>query len=255
MGIDATGIGWDADVGFEISTHYPLPILPMGKFMTHGKKNPWVFVGSPWVPTTKAYADAAALLAAADPLFAQGKEAVLVAHSYGGIPACVATRGNGVKERAAARKPGGFRHIVFMSAFAAPTTGLSLLMMLPGGQLLPWEKIIERDDGGKQVFVHEAARDAFYNDFSAEKAQEYLDALVPQSYEATVQPIDFAVPDVAIPKTYIVCEADNALPPAWQHHAADILGMEKHSVSGGHSAFASVPGEVVDVLIKIIEGN
>lgn len=101
MGVDATGVGWDADVKV--------------------------------------------LLEHAEPLFAQGKEVVLVGHSYGGIPAGVATRGNGVAERAQNGLPGGFRHVVFLCAFAIPAAGLSNLTAIPGGQWMPWHRIIESE--------------------------------------------------------------------------------------------------------------
>ena len=101
MGVDATGIGWDADVK--------------------------------------------ALLEHAEPLFAQGKEVVLVAHSYGGIPACVATRGNEVAERAKAGLPGGFRRVIFLCAFALPVAGLSNLTAIPGAQWLSWQRVIESE--------------------------------------------------------------------------------------------------------------
>lgn len=70
-------------------------------------------------------ADVKALLQIAEPLFAQGKKIILIGHSYGGIPACVATRGQGVAERQAQGLDGGFLRIVFLCAFAMPSKGIS----------------------------------------------------------------------------------------------------------------------------------
>lgn len=92
-----------------------------------------------------------------------------------------------------------------------------------------------------------------YNDLSPEKAQELFDELVPQSYDAVIQPVDFAVPDITIPKTYVVCEKDNAFPTALQHHLSSSLGFEKVTVSGGHTAFASIPDELATALVRIAE--
>lgn len=92
-----------------------------------------------------------------------------------------------------------------------------------------------------------------YNDLSPEMAQKFFEALVPQSYAATIQPVDFAVPDITIPKTYVVCEQDNALPAALQRHWSSSLGFEEVSVSGSHTVFASVPDEVATALVKIAE--
>lgn len=63
----------------------------------------------------------------------------------GGIPAAVATHDNGVAERAKRGLPGGFRHIVFLCAFAIPAAGLSELDTVPNRQWLDWNTVIETD--------------------------------------------------------------------------------------------------------------
>ncbi|KAI0150562.1 hypothetical protein GGR57DRAFT_186002 [Xylariaceae sp. FL1272] len=72
-------------------------------------------------------ADVRALLEHADALFVGVREVVLIGHSYGGIPACVATPGNDIAERKATGLSGGFRHIVFLCAFLIPAIGISLI--------------------------------------------------------------------------------------------------------------------------------
>jgi len=199
--------------------------------------------------------DTKALLDAAEPLFAEGKEVVLVAHSYGGIPATVATRGNGVAERKGYGL-GGFKHIVFLAAFAIPVAGLSQLDMIPGKQFPPWQKLIMDSEGKdiEQLFLHEdLAKPLLYNDLPDETANEFFDALVPQSYAVSIQPNDFGVTEITIPKTYIVCEKDAAFPVPLQEELASNFGFLKKAVSGGHSAFASVPDELAEVLIQIAE--
>lgn len=84
-------------------------------------------------------------------------------------------------------------------------------------------------------------------------ADEYFSALVPQSYAALEKPVDFSVPDITIPKTYIVCKGDQAFPTAAQHHWIKTLGLREVSVSGGHTAFASVPDELAGVLAGQVE--
>lgn len=91
-------------------------------------------------------ADVAMLLGIATPLFDQGRSVVLVGHSYGGIPACIATRGNGIDDRRAVGKRGGFSHLVFLCAFAMPARGMSVLSV-SGGSWLPWHKVIELEAG------------------------------------------------------------------------------------------------------------
>jgi len=70
-------------------------------------------------------------------LFAKKKQVVLLAHSYGGIPAAAATEGLTRSERAAAGLPGGFCHVIYMSAFALPAREMSLLQSV-GGSFPSW---------------------------------------------------------------------------------------------------------------------
>lgn len=82
-------------------------------------------------------ADVQVIQDTAKPLFDRGREVVIVAHSYGGIPGGVATAGNSVAERAREGKAGGFRQIIYIAAFAIPAAGTDLLATF-GGQWPPW---------------------------------------------------------------------------------------------------------------------
>lgn len=86
--------------------------------------------------------DVKALLDSAEALFSQGKEIILVGHSYGGIPACIATRNNGVLERKSAGQRGGFRQIIFVCAFVMPAVGMSQASLMRH-KLPPWQQLIE----------------------------------------------------------------------------------------------------------------
>lgn len=113
-------------------------------------------------------ADVQVILDTAQPLFDRGREVVIVAHSYGGIPGGAATAGNGVAERAREGKKGGFRQIIYVAAFAIPVTNTDLLATF-GGQWPPW----------------------------ADFAPAYLKV---SSYEATFEPlvhVSFRIPDPA----------------------------------------------------------
>lgn len=114
---------------------------------------------------------------------------------------------------------------------------------------------IASDTEQKQLFVNEKAIEHLYNDLPTDTGREFYDTLVPQSYAAVSTPVDFAAPDITIAKTYIVCEKDNAIPVFLQHEFGSAPGFDKVSVSGGHSAFASMPDELADVLVRIIRGS
>jgi pimeloyl-ACP methyl ester carboxylesterase len=69
----------------------------------------------------------------------EGKDIILLCHSYGGLVGSNAVEGFDYASRKAAGKKGGVILTVYMSAFMVPK-GKSLLDML-GGQPLPWMKV------------------------------------------------------------------------------------------------------------------
>ncbi|KAF4444398.1 hypothetical protein FALBO_17234 [Fusarium albosuccineum] len=156
----------------------------------------------------KTYLDDVAIIRRAieEPL-AAGKEVVLVCHSYGGIPTSAAAEGYQVHERREKRLPGGIKHIVYLAAFALPEKGLSLLKAI-GGSYAPF-----MDNKGEVVALGEGAKDALFNDCDSETADRLLAGAVYQSSASFETPTTFAAADVAVPKTYVVCEEDHALPP------------------------------------------
>ncbi|KAH8662325.1 hypothetical protein BX600DRAFT_437723 [Xylariales sp. PMI_506] len=158
-------------------------------------------------------ADVELLRRVAEPLFegegggSAGREVVLLAHSYGGIPACAATEGFTVRERSAAGKKGGFRSIIYMAAFALPQRGMDLLQAF-GGTWAPWMNAAEPYTKNQVMIANEKAKFAFYNDLPAAEAQARWNQLVPHSQDAMETPVDFVAADLTIPKGYIVCELD-----------------------------------------------
>jgi pimeloyl-ACP methyl ester carboxylesterase len=70
------------------------------------------------------------------PLLNQGKDVLLIAHSYGGSPGAAAAYGLSKAERTAAGETGGVIGLIFIAAFLAET-GVSVLDDL-GGQFNSW---------------------------------------------------------------------------------------------------------------------
>lgn len=88
-------------------------------------------------PPNKGLADdAAALRAEIQTLADQGRQVIVVVHSYGGLVGAEATQGLGFKQRKAEGKAGGVALLVYLSAFVTPK-GASILGML-GGNPLEW---------------------------------------------------------------------------------------------------------------------
>lgn len=57
----------------------------------------------------------------------QGKEFVIVAHSYGSLPGIAICQGQSLQERASAGKVGGIRSIILVAAGAVTKKGLGSL--------------------------------------------------------------------------------------------------------------------------------
>jgi hypothetical protein len=74
------------------------------------------------------------------PLINQGKDVVLVVHSYGGCPGGAAATGLSKGERTALNKIGGVIGLIYVAAFIAHE-GESLLSKLPGQKFEPWMTI------------------------------------------------------------------------------------------------------------------
>lgn len=71
----------------------------------------------------------------------EGKEIIVICHSYGGMVAGCAVEDLGFTDRAKQGKSGGVTMLVYMCALVAKK-GLSMLEML-GGKMLPWLEIGE----------------------------------------------------------------------------------------------------------------
>lgn len=87
-------------------------------------------------PLTGLHADIAFTKGVLQKLSDEGRQIVVVAHSYGGMVGAGAVEGLSFSERSKAGLPGGVIQVVWMAAFVTPK-GKSVIDML-GGNWLPW---------------------------------------------------------------------------------------------------------------------
>ncbi|MEO3748104.1 alpha/beta hydrolase [Plantactinospora sp. B5E13] len=173
------------------------------------------------------YDDAAVVKAA---VAAMNGPVTVVAHSYGGAP---------VTEALDAAD--NVRRIIYLAAFQ-PDIGDSLFSSA-GGVAPPWWEVHEDADltGGGHLKALRP-REIFYGDVDPEIAAQAIARLGLQSWASTQQPVTRAAWHT-IPSTYVVCEADNALPPFAQEmmakRAERVLRM-----NSSHSPFLSRPAEL-----------
>ncbi|GII59172.1 hypothetical protein Pth03_75610 [Planotetraspora thailandica] len=160
---------------------------------------------------------------------------VVVAHSYAGSVVTEALAGADNVNR-----------IVYLAA-AMVDEGESLLGSAGGVPPSWW--LISKDEGPEGGVIRVAedeAKDVFYGDVDPELAAEAIEKLVPASYSSQTGPVSRAAWHT-IPSTYIICTADNAIPPFAQEAMAQ-RAKRVHRLDSSHSPFLSMPSELAALL-------
>ena len=158
---------------------------------------------------------------------------VVLAHSYGGIPT---TQG--------LTNARNVSHIVYLASFQLDV-GDGLLSGNRGGALLPWEKLHHRN--GIDDYVEAMTPETvFYNDLDATAAARAARQLGYQSYTSMRQPLTEAAWRT-IPNTYVICEADNAVPVAAQELMAG-RADDVQRMNTSHSPFLSQPAALARLI-------
>ncbi|OAG00818.1 alpha/beta-hydrolase [Paraphaeosphaeria sporulosa] len=197
--------------------------------------------------------DISAIRAALAPLVEAGKDVVVVAHSYGSVPANEAIKGLTRREREARGEQGGVVHYVFLSAFITPV-GVSLMDALQNKDL-PWF-IVQED---KTLVRPDNPREIFYGDLSDDEAKKWEERLVPFSYQCYFGKTEFAAYR-EVESTFVFCTEDRAIPIQVQEGMVAAAEQQRAKFGrvvlegSSHSPMLSRPGEVVEVIKRVSEG-
>ena len=170
--------------------------------------------------------DAEAVRAAVD---AAGAPALVVAHSYGGLPVSEGLAGCA-----------NVAHLIYLTAFMLEA-GQSLLGLRGGVEPEWW---VTSEDG--RTMLPDNPKHVFYNDCTPEVAEAAAAALVPHRKDAFRQELRAAAWQSA-PSTYVICERDNAIPPAAQEHMSGHADTVSR-LDAGHSPFLSRPHDVTAII-------
>ncbi|KAK8035600.1 hypothetical protein PG993_010595 [Apiospora rasikravindrae] len=256
--------------GFE-AIHVPLPT-----------------VGGTDLPLAGLAEDVAAVQAVLQKLAGEGKKALVVGHSSGGLVGSNAVAGQD-----------NVVGLIYLSAFMIPK-GKALLDML-GGNPLPWMDIQASDfrmlpssdfpinpslaimafllpssaslparcrqisncgltiaelQGDRVVGVPEMIPQVAFNDLVAEEQAKWTKEMTHTSTALFATPSGHEPWASGTPCGYIFCSDDNALPFPIQQQMAAQLGPEPKIVTlkAGHCPFLSIPGQLVDA-IKTLEAQ
>ncbi|KAI0184663.1 Alpha/beta hydrolase fold-1 [Xylaria flabelliformis] len=192
-------------------------------------------------PSGGLHVDAAKIRSALTGLVNEGKEVVLVAHSYGGIVASNSVDGLGIKQRATSGVKGGIIMILYLAAFAIPV-GTNLLMNF-GGSYAAWWNIV------KDFFTPIEPLDVFYDDVEASLAEKAVAALRPMPLQI-VKDISAYDPRGTFEAGYIFARKDQALPISTQNVMFSLFpaGSFSARLDSSHSPFLSMPDALADTI-------
>ncbi len=99
------------------------------------------------------------------------------------------------------------------------------------------------------------AKEAFYSDLPADRAQEAFDSfLFCHSQDTFETVVDFVVANVAMPKPYIICKKDLVFDRSSGGTCSHSSGARGPEDQLGHSPFLSKPKECAELMLQIIKG-
>ncbi|KAL4814655.1 Alpha/beta hydrolase fold-1 [Aspergillus spinulosporus] len=191
-------------------------------------------------PTNGLHFDIKHTKAALQKLVDDGREVVVVMHSYGGAVGASAMEGLGYAQRSQAGLRGGVIMAVWMTAFVAHK-GESMLDLF-GGDWGPCVRF--KNDDGYIYTLNEST--VFYSDLAREEQQKCIALLKPQPIVSFTEPALYE-PWHEIPCMYIFCDKDLGIPLAAQEAFAKRLGTPvTFHIDASHSPFLSQPGKVIE---------
>ncbi|KAJ5692540.1 alpha/beta-hydrolase [Penicillium macrosclerotiorum] len=175
-------------------------------------------------------------------LVAQGKEVVVVMHSYSGIPGTESIKGLARKDLAAQGKKGGVIALVYATAFLVEK-GTTVQTII--GDNMEHAMIEDGD-----VFHARDPREKFFSDLDDETAAKHVATLVPHAKPSFFTPLTYeAWRDV--PTAFLFCKQDASIPFEYQQSMAAMPGegvVRTYSCEAGHAVMVSMPEVVADVI-------
>ncbi|KAM0273609.1 hypothetical protein ACHAQH_008203 [Verticillium albo-atrum] len=182
------------------------------------------------------------------PFLDSGRKAIIIAHSYGGVPGTMAVEGHTVAEREARGLKGGITSIIYIACGLPTQKGVSMLEA-GGGK---WYSLQFHDvEEHTLPLKFKEAAETFYNDVDDSLRVKASALLAEQSKQPFIDVIDFLAADLKILKTYVVCKKDKAVPLELQQYMANASGAQIVELNCGHSPFLidEERGEIVKLVV------
>ena len=185
---------------------------------------------------------------------------VLVGHSGGGYDISVAAN----------EAPEKVRHMVFLAA-GLPVEGKSVVEATGGAteqdargqqratRLMDDETGMLRfirplPDGTMDWTSKEGAREFFYHDCDDAAVDWAFSKLTPGISPFPNEKLHLsAFWDAQLPRSFILCQQDRAMPKAMSDEVTRRLGVQPLTIDASHSPFLSKPAELARLLVKAVE--
>lgn len=189
------------------------------------------------------------------------KDVVVVMHSYGGLVGSEAvTEELSYAKRQSQGLVGGVTHLFYYAAFLLDK-GQSVLSAFgenPNNDVRVsmldtcFGKPTLRDLQPDGRFCILRGEQTLYNDLPSSEASLWASRLIPQSYQVQTVKLKRTAAWHYIPSTYLICENDQAAPPAFQETFAASAKAQIERCDSGHSPHLSQPQMLIQ---KICEAS
>ncbi|KAF7626495.1 hypothetical protein AFLA_013886 [Aspergillus flavus NRRL3357] len=199
------------------------------------------------------YDDAAAIASEVAALVDQGKEVILVVHSYGGVPASESIKGLAKTEDSG--KAGGIVNLAYLTA-VVPELGASSADVLAD---IPTENRVElqlEDDGYLVMANPTASASLCFSDLPVEEGEAWMKRFARHSAASFTNPLTYAgYKD--LPVSYLLCADDKVIPAREQQKGIDMIERETGRevdvtvIQTGHFPIPSAPEKVVDWITSL----
>ncbi|KAF4972351.1 hypothetical protein FSARC_1073 [Fusarium sarcochroum] len=182
---------------------------------------------------------------------AAGTHLTAIGHSWGGMIASAALADFAISSQS---NTGGVVDIILIGAFV-PSENDSLAGLF-GGILPPF--LVTQPN---KTLVPTDPIHHFYHDLGEEEAQWAERTMVAHGSDAQYAPINCdKVAWRVIPLTYIICENDQGLPSFVQEMMIGKVEeqgfkVQRYRLPASHSPFLSMPGEVAEIVLKVINSR
>ncbi|KAK7719673.1 hypothetical protein SLS64_001852 [Diaporthe eres] len=196
------------------------------------------------------YDDAAFVASQAAALADDGKDVIIISHSYGGVPATECVKGLAKDARQKLGKQGGIVRLAYMTALV-PALRSSASNVLDMGERPEEDRLAMDVDVANTLRLlvpglPQGEGEAWAGKMTAHSAASFGDALTYAGYKD-------------VPVSYLVCEEDLVIPAGSQSRMVDLVEQETGrkvdvtKIPAGHAPNATATQAVVDWIIHVAE--